>query len=495
MASTGPFPGAPINTDPVNTQANSMTEPVTSPSTASTVPPGHGQGQGPSSLPQGPGPTIQVQGPSSQAPPSSITSLPGPLSTGPRSTAAPDDARAASSASNPTDRPPGSVDPSTSATSTSGTATTTTATSTKTSAGASTSTTTTTTTVPARVMSPVPTQQMLKDTFTRCNNCLFLVRKLRNKQNTLTDVFLKNDVPVHSEDCGKIEQLHMFTTVMQEMNIIFDKLDQSSKRLPKVVPAIDNLNNMRTLYMQEHTMNHTNMSCLVDKMIDRGNWNEGNYQGFYYLAELLRITENKRKQFENNTRKTLPPVRLQCVISHGHIQFETAYNAMRREITKQNLGIYAKTIHRTMCSLVVEFRFGSAGRMTHEEDVIIVMKFLLVEKGGRIDYINMIAPHEDWTIRNDFGKKLIDVLAPSRCEIYKRLTKQANHHLNAFFGNSPPRWSASNLLQFVSLFGKFREVQSTKCRACHKILKDFLPPMIFDIRTPNVAFHETCRLI
>lgn len=116
------------------------------------------------------------------------------------------------------------------------------------------------------------------------------------------------------------------------------------------------------------------------------------------------------------------------------------------------------------------------------------IKFLIIERNGSIEYINIMAPTEDWHMVNDYAiptvirckfkiydfmqrhiahkiyKFQINPFAPSRYEVYRRLTKQANIHLfNCFAQN---RWTAGTLFHFISLYGKFRELFTTKCRSC-----------------------------
>lgn len=225
-------------------------------------------------------------------------------------------------------------------------------------------------------------------------------------------------------------------------NLLFRKLDHYARRLPKVVPPIDNINIMRTLYSLEHTMNHTNISNLIEQMIDSGNWNEGNYvrrkvlsvvlklvfqQVFYFLSELLRMNA-QRKKFTMVDKKSYlekPKFILQATTGHG--VFETAYKAAKKDIVNKSLGIYPRTLYKTNTSLTIEvhnflfvkanhsdwfqFQFGCAGtKIVNDSGVIHTMKFLLVERFGIVEFINMYATHESWDTHNDFGKRMVSTL-------------------------------------------------------------------------------------
>ncbi|KAF1748875.1 hypothetical protein GCK72_025342 [Caenorhabditis remanei] len=507
MSSTGHFPGAPHNTEPVTTMATSSSQPMVSPSSASYT------------VPQQP-PGSQSQ----QGEPSSVSSQPAPSSVNPRS-APTDEPRAASSASNvppagdapaadpgaePGANPaadPGANptagqagDPGTTSTDTTSTTTTdTTATTTTGTATTGTATTTTTTStgttataaITGRITPPVSMETIFQEVIKRCNNCLFLVRKLRIKQDHITDLYLGNE---DTHEFKHAAQLYKdFGVMMQEVMLLYDKLDHIARRLPQVLPPTDNLNVMRLLYTQEHTMYHTDIFGLIEKMIDSGNWNEGNYQIFFFLSELLRVPGG-RKDNRYPDLFPLPEPRFHFHAVNGHMAFETAYNNMKKEIVIKSLGIYPKTLFRTSSSLIIEFLFGcGGGKVITDSDVVITIKFLVIERYGIVEYINMVAPNEGWDWVNNYGVPMLNPFTPSCYEVYRRLTRQANIHLLNCFGQHASRWTSTSLLQFVSLFGKFRDVFTARCRVCKKFLKNYLPPLIFDIRTPNNAAHEACR--
>ncbi|CAL2051329.1 unnamed protein product [Caenorhabditis brenneri] len=277
-SSTGHFPGAPINTEPITTMATSTSQPVTSPSTASQVVPATAPG-------------------GAAAPAASVPGQPAPATsesaTDPKK-AATDEPRAQSSASNP-----GGTDPATTtaattttdpgSTATTSTATTATTTAATTSTVASTTTTNSTTTIATgRITPTVQQDSQFHEMIKRANNCLFLLRKLRSKQDFITTHCLIGEEPPRS--AGFKRDPNGFFDVdiaMQEVMVIYERFNHIASRLPKAVPPTDGVNNMRTLYAQEHTMCHADIKSLFEKMIDCGNWNEKNFQMFHYLAELL----------------------------------------------------------------------------------------------------------------------------------------------------------------------------------------------------------------
>uniref|UniRef100_A0A1I7TNG7 Tyrosine-protein phosphatase domain-containing protein n=1 Tax=Caenorhabditis tropicalis TaxID=1561998 RepID=A0A1I7TNG7_9PELO len=451
-ASTGHFPGAPFNADPVTTMATSSSQPVTSSSGASQIPPQatqHNQGASTSAVP-------------TEQPTQSARGAEQPPGTAKQAVTEPTVATTSATASTST----------------------------------TTTTTTTTTTATGRFTPQIPP-----------DFCLFLIRKLRSKQNMITHTFLDNAV---DKENLKITLQHYkeYGHMTQEAMIYWEKLDAICRRLPRVVPPTDNVNMMRTLYTQEHTMCHMDINGLLERMIDSGNWNEGNFQIFHYLSELLRANFNRRPNNFPEVRQLPPPV-FHMQATNSHATFEKAYSMMKQEIVHRSLGIYPKTLNHTSSSLVVEFLFGCGGtRVVTDSDIIYTMKFLLVERNGSIEYINMVAPHEKWFVSNNYGIDSVDPFVPSSYEVYRRLTRQANIHLLSCFGSTANRWSSTALLQFISLFGKFREVFTTRCRVCRyhfrfipleiiffcrRHLKNFLPPLIFDIRNPSFAAHEACR--
>lgn len=325
---------------------------------------------------------------------------------------------------------------------------------------------------------------------------MFLIRKLRNKQDHIARLFLDTSGNDQAEFNSAFQNYKDFGLMVHEVMMFYDKLDHIARHLPKALPPIDNINLMRTLYTQEHTMCHININNLLEKMIDCGNWNEGNFQTFFYLSELLRCGST-RKYSNLPEQRLVPPAMFHSQATNSHAAFEHAFNGLRKEIANKSLGIYPKVLQRTTCSLIIEFLFGCGGAKPGEKntdkEIVYTIKFLIIERNGSIEYINIMAPTEDWHMVNDYAIPTINPFAPSRYEVYRRLTKQANIHLfNCFAQN---RWTAGTLFHFISLYGKFRELFTTKCRSCKQVLsrKNFLPPLIFDIRNPNNAAHEVCR--
>ncbi|CAI5455925.1 unnamed protein product [Caenorhabditis angaria] len=369
-------------------------------------------------------------------------------------------------------------------------------------------------------MSPrasIAIQQAFNDLGRVANNCLVVLRQLRKdmkKTHELMFETIANKKKIENKEKA-YKELEDFNIKVLCMQIY---LHIQSTRLPEKHPQLEMVDNMVEIYGMEHLNPVTSM---IESMIDGNNWNEGQWQYFHYESELLRrhLTQG------NSTlrRRKLIDIKLSDPENSNHRVYQVSLSGLQREITKRNLGIYPKLIRRTFSSTVVEFRFGvaiakekkeeskepkEAKEGTEEKDkekepekekeqedaseIAVLFKFVFVEKNGHVEYINMYAPMEDWVYDDDFVSKTICPYVPSRYSTYRGLTRQANHFLYRYFAVQK-NWTAWSLLQFVSMFGRFRDVFDAKCTKCNKHLKNFLPPMVFELRSPHIAFHEACR--
>ncbi|CAI5454787.1 unnamed protein product [Caenorhabditis angaria] len=383
-------------------------------------------------------------------------------------------------------------------TSTSVTETSTSTTTTSTSSTSSTTTTTTTSTTATTAAPAAPSQaqinqQMLlqlHETAKQANNCLFYTRRLRAQMvNTQQQVLNLRFNKMRNKNHQNLYQ--RFERMMLEVKLTFERVENCCRKLPNTIQGFDTLNAMRYLYSEEHSMDHSNVTKSLEGMIDAGNWNEGQFQTFYYLSEFLRNSNNKRRTLFLHPR-IIPQIHIPSSENAGHKNFENAFRGMKKEITSKSLGIYPRIVKTTSTGMVVEIKFGVAGPDKNDKNVVYTFKYLLIEKNGVIEYINVIAPNEELYMDCDFAEKSINATQPSRYKIYKTLTKQANLNLLNSFGTAN-RWTSTTLTQFVTIFGKMREIFGVKCNVCNKILRDFQPPMLFDIRFPGTAIHEHCK--
>lgn len=127
---------------------------------------------------------------------------------------------------------------------------------------------------------------------------------------------------------------------------------------------------------------------------------------------------------------------------------------------------------------------------------VCLLKFLLLVNNGSLEYIQFIAPHEDWkyTETNQVDRAVavvppsgnggkgarfkVDLSVESRYELYKRLTTQGNIVVNMLIGSTQAMTSdVKNIGLFLNVVSRFQYLDQP-CRQCKKILKDFSPTTV-----------------
>ncbi|KHJ98220.1 hypothetical protein OESDEN_01815, partial [Oesophagostomum dentatum] len=254
-----------------------------------------------------------------------------------------------------------------------------------------------------------------------------------------------------------IENIHVLKLLILPYSCYCSSLESHAKGLPNQLPQIEPLNRLRAVFQQTYT----------------------------YLGEFLRLQRRRPS--------CIVPRPLSC--SHWatgmspHAQFETAFAQFQKELLKNKTGIFPTFLERTAVGSIVELRFG----VLFEKQIVFTQKMLMVENAGVIEQMLFVAPHEEWSFYTDLGEKRVDLTKSSQYVVYQKLTTQANLHLMQTINTQEFRWTALTLHQLSSAFGKFQYVFEATCRNCKKVMKDFLPPLIFDFRNLKNALHETCR--
>uniref|UniRef100_A0A0N4UGT5 Helitron_like_N domain-containing protein n=1 Tax=Dracunculus medinensis TaxID=318479 RepID=A0A0N4UGT5_DRAME len=168
--------------------------------------------------------------------------------------------------------------------------------------------------------------------------------------------------------------------------------------------------------------------------------------------------------------------------------FEQTLAAVLKDPSTKKIGLIGRYLEKTALSSIIELRFGHYV----EKQYVCLLKMLIVVNNGVFEFVQIIAPHEDWSYM-DASHRQIDILRESRYIVYRKMSVQANIHLMQTIMPCMDFRNAHTLSYIFTLFAKFSSVFDVKCRFCKKIMKDFLPPLIFDMRYPKNALHESCR--
>ncbi|KAJ1360874.1 hypothetical protein KIN20_019970 [Parelaphostrongylus tenuis] len=126
-------------------------------------------------------------------------------------------------------------------------------------------------------------------------------------------------------------------------------LETLAKSLPDQLPQIGPLNRLHRVCQVEHIDSQSFED--LESMIDCGNWNERNF-------------------------------------------FEKA-------LLNGKSGIIAMLLERTAVGSIVELKFGGS----FENQEFFTQKVLMIENAGKIEHIEFMAPHEEWSFYTDLGEK------------------------------------------------------------------------------------------
>ncbi|KAK6032096.1 hypothetical protein OSTOST_01737 [Ostertagia ostertagi] len=315
----------------------------------------------------------------------------------------------------------------------------------------------------------------------RSNNCLVLLRQLRNRVTRLHNLLFHSAPPSRETWHAYFRQVDR---VDKDLRDCFDNLESHAKGLPNQLPQIEPLNRLRAVFQEEQL--DVQVVETVESMIDCENWNEGNFQNLHVSGRISSTSTASPFMYSASAvvvfalgyRNVTP-----CSIRNS---FRSGF---QKELLKNKTGIFPTFLERTAVGSIVELRYG----VLFEKQIVFTQKLLMVENAGVIEQILFVAPHEEWTFYTDLGEKRVDLAKPSQYIVYQKLTTQANIHLMQTINTQEIRWTPQTLHQLSSAFGKLQQVFDTTCRNCKKVMKDFLPPLIFDFRNLKNALHETCR--
>ncbi|VDK56393.1 unnamed protein product [Anisakis simplex] len=312
------------------------------------------------------------------------------------------------------------------------------------------------------------------------DQCLNAVKQLRNE---VFDVHRKIWPGLGSE--GESLEKHR-KYVEEKVELIcqlYEKLENHARNMPSSTPVTSQVERLNRLLNDAHIDPY--ISDLYDNLLDASVWTETNIQFLQLLAEFLRTVAGGRRRsimidktisFSNFTSETSP-----------QIIFERTLATALRDPNNQKM-VQSKYLERSTLSAVVEFKFGQFV----DKQFVCLLKMLIVVNNGSFEFVQIYAPHEEWNYI-DVNQKQVDVLKESRYMVYRKMSVQANIHLMQTIIPCIDIRNPQTLSFILNVFRKFAEVFEVKCRYCNKVMKDFLPPLMFDPRNLKTALHESCR--
>lgn len=271
---------------------------------------------------------------------------------------------------------------------------------------------------------------------------------------------------------------------MEQINKIYESLETHAKKLPTSMPSTVQMDRLSRLLHDGHIDPHT--SEVYDKLLDASSWMDTNSHLLQMLGEFLRsVVTHRRRSIMTN--KALSYSNFSANASPQFI-FEQTLAAVLKDPNSKKIGLMARYLERSTLSAVIEFKFGQFA----DKQYVCLLKMLLVVNNGIFEFVQMIAAHEEWSYL-DTSQKQVDIHKESRYLVYRKMSVQANIHLMQTITPWIDIHSSATISHILSLFSKFSGVFEVKCRFCRKIMKDYLPPLVFDLRNAKNALHESCR--
>lgn len=321
--------------------------------------------------------------------------------------------------------------------------------------------------------------QQFQSMTSHLEHCLNGVRLLRNEviaiHNRIMEGKLEND-PADGEKT--LEERLEF------INQIYDNLESHAKQLPNSTPMTVQMERLSRFLHDGQIDPH--ISELYDKTLDASTWTETNNQMLQMYAEFLRTVVGNRRRSVMTDR----PISYSNYGPDTSPQFifEQTLATVLKDPNNKKIGLIGRYLEKSTLSAIVEFKFGQVV----DKQYVCLLKMLMVINSGLPEFVQMIAPHEEWSYL-ETGFKQVDIHKESRYLVYRKMSVQANIHLMQTIMPCIDIRNAHTLSYVLNLFSKFSGVFDTKCRVCKKIMKDFLPPLMFDLRCPKNALHESCR--
>ncbi|VBB29909.1 unnamed protein product, partial [Acanthocheilonema viteae] len=321
--------------------------------------------------------------------------------------------------------------------------------------------------------------QQFQSLTTHLDHCLNALRLLRNEVVSVHCRIMEGSWESDPADGEKtLEERLDF------INQIYDNLESHAKQLPVSTPMTVQMERLSRFLHDGQIDPHT--SELYDKALEASTWMETNNQLLQMYAEFLRtVVGNRRRSIMTDRPISYSNYGLN---SSPQSIFEQTLTVVLKDPNIKKIGLVGRYLEKSTLSALVEFKFGQV----IDKQYVCLLKMLMVVNSGVPEFVQMIAPHEEWSYL-DVGSGQVDIHKESRYLVYRKMSVQANIHLMQTIMPCIDIRNAHTLSYVLNLFAKFSGVFDIKCRVCKKIMKDYLPPLMFDLRCPKNALHESCR--
>uniref|UniRef100_A0A914CPN8 Uncharacterized protein n=1 Tax=Acrobeloides nanus TaxID=290746 RepID=A0A914CPN8_9BILA len=255
----------------------------------------------------------------------------------------------------------------------------------------------------------------------RVERCLLMLKSLRSQvlstHSAINEGFNETDFEDFKNRIKRDSQL---------ISDAYDNLENEAKQLPATTPLSNPVDLLNRFMLDGHvdlTMYKTYL-----KSIEGANWviekdDKGQTPNLaLYLLEFLRGFSRRRA---HGFQEKQLPYTISSVEKNPQREFETSL----QELVGSKNSPYArrcqvKFLERSTLNCAIELKIMQpAGN-----HVYVALKMMFLINNGTFDYVQFIAPHEEWSYL-DSAKHQLDLSAESRYHLYRRLTVYGNLYL------------------------------------------------------------------
>ncbi|MCP9263179.1 BMA-CYP-43A1 [Dirofilaria immitis] len=296
------------------------------------------------------------------------------------------------------------------------------------------------------------------------------LRLLRNEVISVHRRIVENNWEVDPADSEKtLEERLDF------INQIYDNLESHAKQLPTSTPMTVQMERLSRFLHDGQIDPHINE--LYDKALEASTWMETNNQLLQMYAEFLRtVVGNRRRSIMTDRPISYSNYGL---TSSPQSIFEQTLTVVLKDPNIKKIGLVGRYLEKSTLSAIVEFKFGQVV----DKQYVCLLKMLMVVNSGLPEFVQMIAPHEDWSYL-DVGFAQVDIHKESRYLVYRKMSVQANIHLMQTIMPCIDIRNAHTLSYVLNLFAKFSGVFDIKCRVCkaEEYLRPYIEYPLFSVK-------------
>ncbi|KAI1707169.1 mediator complex subunit 27 domain-containing protein [Ditylenchus destructor] len=331
------------------------------------------------------------------------------------------------------------------------------------------------------------------------NRCLQSVRSIRNLV-LQTHEFISAGF---ENEAGLAEYKAKLAKYGKDIEDEYNKLEAEAKQLPSQTPAFTMANRLSNLLLDVASNRQSTETYLNSR--DAFDWSQTTNEYVTCASGFLESSQGNQRARRTHTGPShtveMPEITNQSTLRNTHKSFGESfkkYMVFGQRQYPDRLKYAYEFLEEGERNSVLEvklFSHPSEDYMTVDKQPVCMLKFLLLVNNGVVEYIQFIAPHENWTyleINKRFRRQL-DLSAESRYEVYRQLTIQCNIVLNTIKSRFSHDKSVIHfLLNHVFNFHTLDNV----CEVCKKVLKDFMPPTICNTQTRDgkrAFYHSGCK--